>query len=868
MKKVYEHLSKALIIMLVAIIPLVSFTQTTPAKNDANKKDTAKKEQKKVRDLAPSNTYWAVTAYGALNQFNGDLSKNEFLNDVWKFGAGAMVTRQFGRVIGVRVNIGWAPLASSVTGKYVPGAGLIDPVSHQVGDNISQAFESYVIQSNLEVTINWTNWILGSKPERLFSSYIIAGIGLDHTQGTKWNLNNDTTLAYLGYPSHKGSANLGIGNNSGLGHWNLEFKALAGIGFDFNINKHWSIDPEFTWRWRDGDALDLTNGGVKPIKQDMYSGASLGLTYKFAYGGCSLKTMEKNYPLVKFETTPAVMVEKGDSVQVTVKGTFPEKYFCQKAAMYFQPVLQYQGGSYTLKPMTITGEKVTGDGPQIKYQEGGSFTYTTTFPYKPEMATSQLTVNPLIYEPKDYKAIPKKDDIKTNTKSMELALRDLAPGIIHTSTRINPDFISEIADHGYQKEVIISKTAILYFPINVYKLDLKFGMNKTDASKDALTKLDDFIQKAWKLKDITINGWASPDGEETFNVGLSENRSKTGNTYMIDEYKSWVKDAEKGNKDKKDVKAKEDAAGKDVNFVINHHGPDWNGLLANIKASNIKDKDKILNVINSAGDNKKKEQEIRNMVVIYPELEKELLPPLRRAEITANTYEKRYTDEELSKLAVSNPDKLKVEELLYAGTLTTNPDTKLTIYENAARLYPDNWKAQNNAGYANIAKGNLDKAATNLQKAQSLAANNGIIENNLGVVAGMKKDYKKAEDQFKKAQALGENENYNLGVLMIPKGEYGKANSMLATAKCTYNLGLAQLVSGNTTAAITTLQCAPATPQTAYLLAICGARNANTKMLYDNLTKAVVDPGLKADAKLDREFFNYSSTPDFQNIVK
>ena len=44
---------------------------------------------------------------------------------------------------------------------------------------------------------------------------------------------------------------------------------------------------------------------------------------------------------------------------------------------------------------------------------------------------------------------------------MELSMRDLAPGIVHTDTRINPDFITLIADHGYQKEVIISKSAIL-----------------------------------------------------------------------------------------------------------------------------------------------------------------------------------------------------------------------------------------------------------------------------------------------------------------------------------------------------------------------------------------------------------------------
>lgn len=868
MKNLYEHLSKAVIIMLVTIIPLVSFAQTTTTTTTTT--TTKKEEPKKTDNKAPTHTYWSVTALGSFNQFNGDLSKNLFLNDKWRFGAGFMVTRQWTRVIGTRFKFGWTTVEGGVAHKYVGGAGLVDPLTGIRQDYINQRFTSYILEGDLHLTVNWVNWAWGYKPERFFSSYLIAGVGLDHTQGRKWDANVDTILGYLGYPTHTSSSDpMKYGNTSGLGHWNAELKLVAGIGFDFNINQHWSINPEILWRWRDGDVLDLTKGGTAQVYNDMYSGASIGITYKFCYGGCSLKSMQKDYPLVKFETTPAVLVEKGDSVTVSIKGTFPPKYFCQKAAMYFQPVLKYEGGSYALKPMTVMGEKITGDGVQIKYKEGGSFTYTTTFPYKPEMATSQLSVAPLIYEPKDYKAIPKKDDIKTNTKSVELAFRDLAPGIIHTATRVQLDMILALADHGYQKEVIISKTGILYFKINIFKLDLKFGLNKTDAAKVALDQLNDFTQKAWKIKDITINGWASPDGEETFNVGLSENRSKTGNEYMIDQFKSWVKEAEKANKDKKDVKAKMDAAGKDVSFVINHHGPDWNGFLANIKASNIKDKDKILNVVNSAGDNMKKEQEIRNMILIYPEIEKELLPPLRRAEITVNAFEKKFTDAELSQMAVSNPDQLKVEELLYAGTLTPDIKTKLTIYENAARLYPENWKALNNAAYANVDNGNLDKASTELTKAQSLAPNTGIIENNIGVVAAKKKDFKKAEDQFKKAQTLGENENYNLGVLMIPKGDYGKANSMLANSKCTYNLGLAQLVSGNTTAAITTLQCAPVTPETDYLLAICGARTANTKMLYDNLTKAVAgNPALKAEAKGDREFFNYANTPDFQNIVK
>jgi tetratricopeptide (TPR) repeat protein len=858
MKNLYRILSKALIVLLATMIPMAAFTQTEKKEAEPVKKE----EVKKVRNTAPSFKYWSVTAYGALDQFNGDLNENLFFNDIWKLGAGLSVTKQFSRVIGTRFRGGWVPLAGKVSDKLVYPVNT-DPV------RVSQNFKSWVIETDLEVTINWLNWILGDKPERFFSSYLIAGVGIDHTQGAKYNNDNDElVIGYLGYPNHKGMNQLGYGNNKGIGSWNLQFKAVGGLGFDFNINKHWSINPEILWRYRDGDVLDMYNAGAKQIKNDMYSGINLGLTYKFAYGGCNVKSMEKNYGLVKYETNPTVLTKKGDSVMVTVKGTFPEKYFCQKAVMYFEPVVKYEGGSYTLKPMQFIGEKVTGDGTMIKYKEGGSFTYTTVFPYKPEMAVSELVVAPTVYEPKEGKVIGKKDEIKINAKNAELVSRDLAPGIISTDTRIQLDFAPLLADHGYQKEVIVSKTGVIYFKINLYNLDLKFGINKTKPAQDKLAEVEAFIRQGWKIKDITLNGWASPDGEELFNAGLSQNRAKTANGYMMDEFRKWMKEEQKANKDKKAAKAMVDAAGKDVNFVVQSHGPDWNGFLAALKTSDLKDKDKILNVINSAGDSKKKEMEIHNMVLIYPELEKDLLPPLRRAEITANLYEPKKTDEQLSQLAVSNPDQLKVEEILYAGTLTANDDTRLTIYENAARVYPDNWKALNNAAYANIIKGNLDKASNYLTKAAAAAPNNGIIENNIGVVAGKMRDYKKSETQFKKAQQLGENENYNLGVLMIPNGDYAKAATNLANAKCTYNLGLAQLLTGNYSAAQTTLDCAPQTAETYYLKAILGARTSNTKTLYDNLMKAVADPKLKEQAKGDREFYNYASQQDFKNIVK
>ena len=857
MKNFYQSLSKALIIMLVMVIPMVTLAQGQT--KEAPKKDAAKTETPKSSkcEKAPSHSYWSFTAYGSLNQFNGDLAKNVALNEKWSLGLGGMFTKQFSRVLGARVRIGWVPLQSSAKDQYIGDA------------MVTASFKSWVVEGAAEGTLNWVNWIMGYKPERFFTSYIILGVGLDHTQGVKMN-DQGVIINYIGYPSHltADAGSLGVGNNSGLGKWNMEFTAHYGLGFDFNISKHWSINPEFQLRWRDGDVLDLTKGGKATVYNDMYSGASLGITYKFAYSGCNLKEMAKNYALIKYETTPAVLSEKGDTVVVTVKGTVPPKFFCPTAAMYFQPVLTYEGGKYELPcGAHLYGEKLTGEGTMIKYKEGGSFTYNCKFAYKPEMNTSQLTVTPIIYEAKE-KILLKKDEIKVKAKFMELPLTNLAVGVIYTSKRVQHDELTAIADHGYQKEVLQSKSGVIYFKKNKFDLDMKFGINKTDPAKNALSELDVFIKQGWKIKDIAMNGYASPEGEETYNANLSENRSKTGNKWMTDQFQGWAKDANKDNKDKKAVKAAVEAAGKDVNMTLAHHGPDWNGFLKAVQTSNLKDKDKVLNVINSNVDANKKEQEIRNMILIYPEIEKDLLPGLRRSEITATLYEPRMTDAELLQFGATNPEKLKVEELLYAATLTKDNNVKVTILENAVKQFPTNWKANNNAAVAEIEKGNVARASELLAKAQADQPNNGIIENNIGVVAAKQKDLKKAEAQFKKAATLGENTNYNQGVLMIPKGDYSKAVTMLSNAKCTYNLGLAQLLSGNNSAAETTLKCAPEAPETFYLLAVAAARLNNSKSLYENLMKACKNADLKAQAKGDREFYSFASAPEFQNIVK
>jgi len=71
-------------------------------------------------------------------------------------------------------------------------------------------------------------------------------------------------------------------------------------------------------------------------------------------------------------------------VDVTIKGTYPQKYFDKKTILEITPVLVYQGGETAFKPVKVQGESVQANNEVISYN-GDSFTYNDKVQYKPEM---------------------------------------------------------------------------------------------------------------------------------------------------------------------------------------------------------------------------------------------------------------------------------------------------------------------------------------------------------------------------------------------------------------------------------------------------------------------------------------------------
>jgi tetratricopeptide (TPR) repeat protein len=862
---------------MIAILPIVSFSQDTV--KDMNKMTHKEKRQQ-------FHNYLFVNLNVAGEQENTDVVVNKYVSPItnWQFGWGGGFGWQFHPVWGVRLAASTGKLFGE-SKKDVFWMQTLDP-AYANGVYFNAKFLEY----HLDATINFSNLISGYNPDRFLDVYGIAGAGFTEwsTHGGYYTFDENgdkvNNPRYQDGQDIRGDAGLPTpiykGYHGGFKDgWNRKSNINTGLGFAFHIIPQLEANLEVQMKiltgkedtyidalgrtnpYHQGDFLDNMDNGEKAIYNDMYSSVSVGLTYKFVESN-PLKKMEKNYGQVTWKAEPNPLEAHGGKVAVKITGTFPEGYFHPKAAMWAEPYLVCDGQTIQLKPFLLKGTEVGGEGIVIS-KDGGSFTYETTVDYNNACRASELFVEPIIFLPKsDLPADLTKDKILQDyKKNIQLPATKLADGIIITPTRFAFDKTGSIVPHGYVLENILTKEAKIYFEVNKFALNWNVPLNKVEANKAALQGLTDFLALGYKIKDITIDGWASPEGEETLNQGLSENRTKTAQKYVVDKVKGLIK--------AKDTKLTIKDAEKDITYNLAHHGPDWNGFITSLQNSDIKEKNSILNVINSAGTTAKKEEEIRNMIKIYPEIEAKLLEPLRRSVIVVNCYEPKKTKEEIISLSTSNPTALDEKELLYAASLQTDKKVQLTIYKSAITQFPSSYKGYANAGAVEIDLNDLKAAKAHLEKAASLNANSGEVHNNLGIVYGLEGDYAKAEEHFTKASQLGTDASYNLGVISIYKGEYSKALSQFGNRTCDYNVALAYIASKNYPPAEKQLNCAPKTAPVHYLTAILGSRTNNTSMLFDNLGKAIqLDPAYKAEAKIDREFIKYFADPNFTSLVK
>lgn len=598
----------------------------------------------------------------------------------------------------------------------------------------------------------------------------------------------------------------------------------------------------------------------------------VGLLVVVAASCGSIKTMQKNHNQVRYQVSPNPLEAHGDKVIVTINGNIPENYFQKNAVVYMQPILTWETGEVILSPMNLKGSKIEGNGKAIDKKTGGRFVYKDTVLYREGMENAQLTLNPIAYKAKAVnEADATHSEALENPGAIQLGNVKISQGINSTSNRVDTRGDLSMAPHNYSPKTTELMSANIYFTVNLADLNWNNEQNKKNDAKRAVDNMKSYIANNSVPRQIFVNAWASPEGEESFNIGLSKKRSETTEKLVntiLDE--ALTERAKAENIKPADVKKYIQDAKKDVIIQTNAKGEDWDNFIRLVEGSSLREKNTVINVVKSQPDKIRREQEIRNMSVVFRQIEEDILPILRRGEIAFNFSGVQKTDQEIAKMAVTNPDDLTFDELMYAASLTSNYANKLAIYKSATERFGSQWEGWNNAGAVGLTLNQLDESRQYLETADKLSPNNATIKNNLALLHLALKDVQTADKYMQEAVELGnEQAMVNQAIVDIKKGNYEEAARKLDGRKCVYNLALLQLLTGNTGNAIRTLDCCmDQTAEVNYLRAVCYARLDDVPGLIKNLREATKqEPAYKYKAKNDIEFRRYISNYEFQTIV-
>jgi len=586
-------------------------------------------------------------------------------------------------------------------------------------------------------------------------------------------------------------------------------------------------------------------------KVTIYSFVSL-IAALFLLNSCGgVDKMAEKAKDIQYTVTPSPLEMHAGKVAVDIKGTVPPKYFDKKALLVSTPVLKYATGETEMKTKTLQGEKYEDNNEVISWTDGGSFSYQDTLDYIDDMRISDLEIRAVASKGKD---------------QAELVSVKIADGIIVTPLLVKQGL--DVDNNGMAMFVEVpkkmdAKISDLQQAVILYVIQ-RSDLRSSELKKEEVKKLVDLLttttdQDETELVNVEIASYASPDGPEDLNAKLVDGRGNSAQKYIS-----------------KTLKKAKASAAKNPDFVVRETTPteDWDGFKKEVENSNVQDKDLILRVLSMYSDPEVREREIKNISEAYTQLKDDVLPQLRRSVIKANYQTKVKSDEELKAL-FSNPDTLKVTELLYsASSLCTDPATKESLYKAAIAKEPNCYTAHNNLGTVYATQGKLDLAKAEFEKANEIKANYAPVLNNLGAVALTNGNIDEAKKYFADAKAAGcQNPalGYNMGVINIKEAKYGEAVQNFGSDN-TFNKALAQLLNKDFSGAESTLN-AMGDQENGwfyYLKAIVAAKQSKDVDVFSNLGTALQKgpSDIKAYAQGDREFIKYFENETFKALFQ
>lgn len=571
---------------------------------------------------------------------------------------------------------------------------------------------------------------------------------------------------------------------------------------------------------------------------NFYKSAAYLLMAASFTAGCSSK-MLKSPDQVTYSTNPEVLELQGDSVRFTMNLEFAPKFFAKKGVLEATPVLSYSGNNIDLPAAKFKGESVEeGSGKTVNNEKGGKFSQSASIAYNKGMEKAELNA---------------KVKVGVKKKTVDFPQVKLADGTIVTQQLLKQDY-RPAASASNWKEVAVEKTATINFVIN------RSDVRDSEKKKDELQKLVNFMQAGYEVRQIIVNGYASPDGELQMNDKLADQRAKAANDFVFNAL--YSKKGMKKNKEKLF----------DDNFYQEQNGTeDWKGLSSAIaNATDLPEKDQVMAIINSNSSSVEKQAELRKLTKSYAVLADKYLPPLRRASMTVKAVEPVKSDSMLLVYASKKPDTLSANEFVKAAGVAKTADQKKAIYNQMAATHPNDYRSFNNLGVMALEAGQMAEARSQFEKAKAANDKAGEVMNNMAIIAAMDGDHKKAKELFTQAGNAGVKVDYNLGLVAVRQGDWSLANSKLASESGNYNKALAFVLVKNYSAAEKeTDNIENKDAAVYYLRAIIGARTDNRDMMTTGLTRAVAaDAKYREMAKTDAEFLKHFNQDYFKVAIR
>lgn len=576
--------------------------------------------------------------------------------------------------------------------------------------------------------------------------------------------------------------------------------------------------------------------------------------------GCALSTMKKMAKDQQLTVTPSPLEVHADTVKFEMSANLPAKML--KPGKVYEISTYYTYGTQERQLKTIQFREA--DYPNAATEQP-KVTETIMFPYVDGMQRGNLMVQGKAINPK-------------NGNFLETERLGIADGVITTSKLVQPSYMASYAPHGYNdQEELIPTNVEFYF-------DQGRSVFKTsEKNSDRGERFAAFIAAKNVTRTVTITGTHSPEGKETINSELSQERA--------DAIESWYRE----QMDKYDYQG----MASQIRFILKPIVQDWNGLksmLASYDGITAAQKSEWTNIINGTGSFEQKEKQLQGLST-YKKLFADIYPMLRTAKTEVLTVKPKKSKEQIATMALqiangsASADGLSLEEMLYAAANNPSLEEKQKIYEAAAKKN-DTWVVHNNLGAVHLQMA-MQTSGRDMTNHVRTALNHFNISNqkqanvqaqaNMGMALAMQGNLWGAHDALTKAAGMNPGNEVSQGVngakgaVEIMVGRYdlaiGSLNRATNRSVDQFNKGLVQLLRKDFRNAQSTLESVISSDRgyvlAHYAAAVAAARQENENKVIEHLRNVInADSSLKAKALTDLEFRQFSASQAFLDIMK